>query len=325
MFGELWIDRPADWAEGKAQVPSDVLPELETFVDHGFVVFEGLIDEATVEAILADKDQMFARPKNYVMKRGGAYFDPSQAEQLNRGDRVLDLFAVSKAARDAITHPKLMNFLNTAFRNTPIAMQSLYFEYGSEQAMHQDTAYVVSQEPLNLAAAWIALEDIAEGSGELTYYPGSHRFDPYLFSGEHKSWVPKRDGPEQHQAFLQGLHDQAEARGIKAQNFKAKKGDVLIWHADLAHGGSPISDPTQTRNSLVAHYVPQRVKASYKVHVPDTYHELDIASGGVMTSRHYDLRPIARGKEGRLVYNGGAAPLAQGWRGVLKRRLGLSS
>jgi len=72
-------------------------------------------------------------------------------------------------------------------------MQSIYLEYGSQQSQHQDTAYVVAAKPLSLAACWIALEDIKEGSGELVYYPGSHWFEPFLFSGEFKSWTPKRD------------------------------------------------------------------------------------------------------------------------------------
>jgi phytanoyl-CoA hydroxylase len=33
-----------------------------------------------------------------------------------------------------------------------------------------------------------------------------------------------------------------------------KKGDVLIWHGALAHGGSIITNPNQTRKSFVCHY-----------------------------------------------------------------------
>jgi ectoine hydroxylase-related dioxygenase (phytanoyl-CoA dioxygenase family) len=34
----------------------------------------------------------------------------------------------------------------------------------------------------------------------------------------------------------------------------AKKGDVLIWHANLVHGGAPILNPALTRKSMVVHY-----------------------------------------------------------------------
>ena len=32
------------------------------------------------------------------------------------------------------------------------------------------------------------------GTGELQYYPGSHRHEPYLFSGRYRSWNRGRDG-----------------------------------------------------------------------------------------------------------------------------------
>ena len=40
--------------------------------------------------------------------------------------------------------------------------------------------------------------------------------------------------------------------GLKT--FRARKGDVLFWHASLAHGGAPARDPHATRRSLAVHY-----------------------------------------------------------------------
>ena len=36
--------------------------------------------------------------------------------------------------------------------------------------------------------------------------------------------------------------------------FLPRRGDVLIWHAALVHEGSPITDQSRTRKSLVTHY-----------------------------------------------------------------------
>jgi ectoine hydroxylase-related dioxygenase (phytanoyl-CoA dioxygenase family) len=44
--------------------------------------------------------------------------------------------------------------------------------------------------------------------------------------------------------------------------FRGRKGDALIWHADLAHGGSPITDPALTRQSVVGHLSPLSVGRS---------------------------------------------------------------
>jgi ectoine hydroxylase-related dioxygenase (phytanoyl-CoA dioxygenase family) len=37
----------------------------------------------------------------------------------------------------------------------------------------------------------------------------------------------------------------------------AKKGDVLLWHAMLIHGGAPINDLAVTRWSMACHYFSQ--------------------------------------------------------------------
>jgi len=50
---------------------------------------------------------------------------------------------------------------------------------------------------------------------------------------------------------------------LTLQRFLARKGDALIWAADLAHGGSPITDPRLTRRSLVTHYTPESTAPAY--------------------------------------------------------------
>ena len=50
---------------------------------------------------------------------------------------------------------------------------------------------------------------------------------------------------------------------MKRLSLTDRKGDVLIWSADLAHGGSPVTDRSLTRKSLVGHYCPKRVEPFY--------------------------------------------------------------
>lgn len=42
--------------------------------------------------------------------------------------------------------------------------------------------------------------------------------------------------------------------GLEKQPFFARKGDVLIWHAHLLHGGGIIHNPVRTRKPCVFHY-----------------------------------------------------------------------
>lgn len=46
---------------------------------------------------------------------------------------------------------------------------------------------------------------------------------------------------------------------LNKQIFKAEKGDLLIWHANLIHGGEKINKQGVTRKSMVIHYFAQDV------------------------------------------------------------------
>jgi hypothetical protein len=68
---------------------------------------------------------------------------------------------------------------------------------------------------------------------------------------------------QEYDKVLQTTLRMCEERGLKTEKFMAKKGDVLIWHADLMHGGAPIQDAGRTRKSLVAHFMPLGVMATF--------------------------------------------------------------
>jgi hypothetical protein len=63
--------------------------------------------------------------------------------------------------------------------------------------------------------------------------------------------------------YVDSLHTRSQARGLERQRFRPKKGDVLIWSADLAHGGSRYVSKGVTRKSLVTHYCPAACEPVY--------------------------------------------------------------
>jgi phytanoyl-CoA hydroxylase len=50
------------------------------------------------------------------------------------------------------------------------------------------------------------------------------------------------------------MEKQIKDHGIDPVVFNAEPGDVLIWHANLVHGGSPHLNKEKTRRSMVMHY-----------------------------------------------------------------------
>ena len=96
-----------------------------------------------------------------------------------------------------------------------ISFQSLYFEYGSQQALHRDPMFVVTDPPSHLLASWVALEDIAPDSGPLAYVPKSHRLPWFEFEPGHGG--VRAEGPGREARGVRGMearHDPGpSARG----------------------------------------------------------------------------------------------------------------
>ncbi len=69
---------------------------------------------------------------------------------------------------------------------------------------------------MELVATWIALEDVQEGTGELEYYPGSHRIKDFVFNEKFK-WVPESDKSQL------GDYFQHLDKEIKSMNLKKKQ------------------------------------------------------------------------------------------------------
>jgi hypothetical protein len=89
---------------------------------------------------------------------------------------------------------------------------------------------------------WVAFEDADDENGAVHYYPGSHRLPDYDFL------CPGRD--EELHAFIDEL---IPAYGLEKELAYLKRGQALIWAANLLHGGEPVGDPERTRKSQVTH------------------------------------------------------------------------
>ena len=131
----------------------------------------------------------------------------------------------------------------------PVLCNTLNLMKGSSQSIHIDSLFMTPQTPRHLIATWIALEDVDPTAGPLVYYPGSHQIPLYRFrDGSHHATG------EEMPDWSRYIESEIERRGLEKKTFLAEKGDVFIWHSDLAHGGGTIQDPGKTRRSLVCHY-----------------------------------------------------------------------
>lgn len=291
-FSPLWIDKQdaAEQAAAKREqglISEDEFRLVSYFITNGYCIIQNAVGGELIDAYLAEVQEMFAtRPDLWVTE--GPDIKRLAGAQVDRAlTKVLDTYMVSRRALQMAFAPALERMLRIIFGEPAAVHQGLHFQIGSTQAIHQDTAYVVIKPALALAAAWIALEDVKPGGGELIYYRGSHRFGDFLYPGDQRHWHTDTHGHEIHNHHLAWLHTEAVERGTPLEYFWPKKGSVLIWHADLAHGGAPIVNSHYTRKSIVFHYCPLSARPAYFDNPGAAMTEFRTAPEGAYCSAYY--------------------------------------
>ncbi|WP_218127033.1 phytanoyl-CoA dioxygenase family protein [Catalinimonas alkaloidigena] len=249
-----WLDQPNATERLLSQAYFQQLPAawqdaVRQWPERGYLILKGLFSAEEVETINREIDRLVHEQKaewRYVNKI---------------------MFAVrqSKAVRDIVHKPELEALLGFLLGKPVKLFQSINFLKGSQQSAHSDSIHMTTYPLGYMIAAWIALEDIDPGSGPLFYYPGSHRL-PYVLNedfdhGGNYFLI----GEQAYARYEAAIKSVLEKQNLPQETFLAQKGDVLLWHANLLHGGSPVLDPQRTRKSMVLHYFAEGVICYHEI------------------------------------------------------------
>ena len=180
------------------------------------------------------------------------------ADQQGHHPRLSNFHLVSEAALAIGLNPRLGEILDVLFGYKACIYSCLTFEKSTQQRLHRDSPFFRTEPAGFFFGVWTALEDIHPKSGPLVYYLGGHRVN--VDAPAMAAQVLERDpGAAVYEAYLDAVEGECVRAGLSKTSPVMRKGDTLIWHPDLPHGGGAIEDPALTRASIVFHYTPERV------------------------------------------------------------------
>ena len=167
--------------------------------------------------------------------------------------RLRDAWRQDENVRRIAANQHILDILCKLYGARAWPFQTLNFPVGTQQAMHSDAVHFNSVPERFMCGVWVALEDVTIDNGPLFYYPGSHRWP--IYGNEHigrcMATLPERPSQLAYEPMWRALVD---VHGAKPHQFFAKKGQALIWAANLMHGGSVHLNRQMTRWSQVTHY-----------------------------------------------------------------------
>jgi len=239
---------------------AEALALADQLQDQGLAVLDGLFEAPLIEAVQRDTRALSGRCV-----------------------RAQDLWRVNASVRALATHPAITDLLSATYQRRAFAFQTLNFPVGTEQAPHSDAMHF-STEPFGfMCGVWVALEDVTPEQGALVYYPGSHHLTPVS-----RQALQQRGGAHQYPAMQA---EQLQAAGLTPQTVSLKQGQVVIWAANLVHGGGAIANRDATRLSQVTHYYFEDCVYTTPIHTLDgpvfVRQPFDIAAGKMAQNRRH--------------------------------------
>lgn len=251
----LWVDDIKSFEDKLSQTSDRLLIEAAVSMrEKGYVIVNNAITSSLCDEAIESFNSWCEENKDveYEKKRG-------------KRKRVVSLHSNSTPHKKLITQSeKLLKILDYLFSYPVSVYSSISFQYGTEQALHIDTP-VFSTSPREFYfGVWVALEEANEENGCLRALPGAH-LKKYVDEFEFYDRQPNQEGTIDPSAkglwsaFQNELVEKATADGFTPESIPVQKGDVIIWHPQLPHGGSEIKSPNKTRYSTVFHVAPEGV------------------------------------------------------------------
>lgn len=189
--------------------------------------------------------------------------------------RVQDAWKFDEDVRAIAANGHVLDLLSKLYGRRAFPFQTLNFPVGTQQHLHSDAIHFSSIPERFMCGVWLAMEDVHPDAGPLTYLPGSHQWS--ILSN---AMIGRRGFGDQ-SPFAQAPFESAwmalvENSGIEQELFLPKKGQALIWAANLLHGGSVQNDPRRTRWSQVTHYYFENCTYFTPAFSDEAFGELDL-------------------------------------------------
>lgn len=257
---------------------------LKKWVEDGYVILNNAIPEADIDELNAYVENLLSTdiPNENVAllgytldkEKGRSAVPHKDFVKLSLAERqanarlspwrIHELWTQCEAAKRIYLNDRLKEVASIIFDRPAYPRSTINFYLGSQQELHQDMSVFHVYPGNYLIGAWIALEDISADSGPLQYAPGTHSSSLYHEFANHPQDTLRTCSVDKYAGYYGFTNKTAEQRG-GAKQFLAKKGDVLLWHGMLVHGGSPVVNPELTRKSMVIHYLTDGVDQTDKI------------------------------------------------------------
>jgi len=182
----------------------------------------------------------------------------------NESPRIVESYKYSLNCKALAKHPKIKAIIDYIFDDDAMPFSTINFLRSTQQPLHSDYMHFGTIPKLKLVGAWVALEDINPNSGPLQIVPGSHKWEIYNFlKNDKKPPSSLEEVKKNYTEYEEWVVREMNSKKINGTTPEMKKGDCILWDANLLHGSPECEDPTLSRKSQVTHWTFNSVDKHY--------------------------------------------------------------
>ena len=223
------------------------------FEEQGYLVLEGMLDEAEVEACAREIERLHALAaglSDEERRQRSFQLEPHAAPGAGEGRPVLRKIEKTRqhspVFRDLAAHARLLETIRLLLGDDLLLFRSTLMlkpaHHGSAHGLHQDSPYW-PMEPPALVTVSIALTDSDPENGCIQVIPGSHKWGM-------QTWghiTREKDQP---------LTDRRDVDLSQCREVPLKAGSALLFHSLVVHGSGPNNSPRPRHTALYAYFPP---------------------------------------------------------------------
>lgn len=252
-----WVESPFFYDLLNNNTHTEEEKNLATqFHENGYVIIDLELDELFLSSIVLDMYKGVERENVKVQAEFYTY---------NQSPRIFEEWRVSENIRNLCVHPKLIDTLEFLYNKKTFPFSTINFIKGSNQPLHSDAIHFHTIPQLWMSGVWVALEDTTEENGTLNIVPGSHKWEIIDYDTlklPHPDTVINGE-MENYRIYEDVINKLVKSKNSSVKPISLKKGQALIWSANLLHGGMKIKNPDLTRLTQAIHYFYDDCKTYY--------------------------------------------------------------